>query len=72
LWKRRRWGWWLSLLVDIGLVATLAYSMVDDNDIDWEQVIPTIGIVVLVVMLLLPGVRKLYFRSPSQPAASSS
>jgi len=72
LWTRKRWGWWTSLLTDVLLVATLAYSMVDDNSIDMEQVVPTVCIAALVVILLLPWVRRHYARGQVQEAVSGS
>src|SRR5258707_14669887 len=31
LWKRRFWGWVLSLATDVGTLAVLLYSMIDEG-----------------------------------------
>lgn len=68
--RNKRWGWWMALLVDLGIVLMLAYSMIDDG---WKNIDP--GLVAMtavsaapVVLLLLPGVRRLY---GGKPAAAS-
>ena len=71
LWKRKPLGWWLALVMDILLVMTLAYSMVDDNEIDMEQFGPTICVAALAIVLLLPWVRKQYLRRAAEPASAS-
>jgi len=63
LWKGRFWGWVLSLATDVGVVAVLVYSMIDDNGIDTEMLVMTAGFVVPVVLLLLPAVRRFFWTS---------
>lgn len=63
LWKCRFWGWVLSLATDVGILATLIYGMVDDNEIDTEMLILTAGFVMPIVLLLLPSVRKFFVTS---------
>jgi hypothetical protein len=62
LWKRRFWGWLLSLATDIGMVAVLAYSIIGDHDFDADTIALTAGFVLPVVLLLLPTVRKFYWQ----------
>src|SRR5262252_2803494 len=54
LWKGRFWGWVLSLATDVGMVAVLLYSLMDENEMDAEMLIMTAGFVVPLVLLLLP------------------
>jgi len=70
LWKGRLWGWVLSLATDVGMVAVLVYSMIDDNEIDAEMLVLTLGFVVPLVLLLLPVVRKFFWTS-SQAALTA-
>ena len=60
LWKGRFWGWVLSLATDVGVVAVLVYSLMDENEIDAEMLVMTAGFVVPLVLLLLPVVRKFF------------
>jgi len=60
LWKGRFWGWVLSLATDVGMVAVLLYSLMDENEMDAEMLIMTAGFVVPLVLLLLPVVRKFF------------
>jgi hypothetical protein len=75
LWKEKLWGWWLTVLTDLGLVGVFVYSLIDDGkNVDWEVVVLTIITVIPVVYLLLPRVRKFYWRrnvSELAPAAVS-
>jgi uncharacterized membrane protein (DUF2068 family) len=61
LWKRRFWGWVLSLATDVGTLAVLVYSMIDDRDWEGDEIALAAGCVVAVVLLLLPAVRKFYW-----------
>jgi uncharacterized membrane protein (DUF2068 family) len=60
------WGWWLALLVDAALFLVFAYSMVDDGwrNIDTDMVAFTAASLVPVILLLLPAVRRHYWRKP--------
>jgi len=60
LWKGRFWGWVLSLATDVGMVAVLLYSLMDENEMDAEMLVMTAGFVVPLVLLLLPVVRKFF------------
>jgi uncharacterized membrane protein (DUF2068 family) len=64
LWKEKPWGWWLTILMDVGLVGVFVYSLIDDGwkNIDWGVAGLTLMAVVPVVYLLLPQVRKFYWR----------
>jgi uncharacterized membrane protein (DUF2068 family) len=77
LWRGKLWGWWLTVLTDLGLVGIFVYSLVDDgwNNIDWDVVILAVITAVPVVYLLLPVVRKFYWRrreAELPPAAVSA
>jgi len=64
LWKGKLWGWWLTVLMDLGFVGMFVYSLVDDgwHNIDWAVVVLSVMAVVPVVYLLLPPVRSFYWR----------
>jgi uncharacterized membrane protein (DUF2068 family) len=64
LWKEKLWGWWLTILMDAGLVGVLVYSLIDDGwkNVEWDVVLLTLIGVFPVVYLLLPKVRKFYWR----------
>ncbi len=74
LWKGKLWGWWLTILTDLGLVAVLVYSMMDDgwHNIEWDVLVLTAIGVVPVVYLLLPQVRRLYWVGSAQMAAAAA
>ncbi len=67
LWRSKRWGWWLSLICDWGLVAALLYGITDDATdglIDWSLVGTSLFAMVVPILLLLPTVRRRY-RNPA-------
>lgn len=65
--KDKVWGWWLSLIINAAFAAVLIYSMIDDGwrDLDSEMVGFTLLSLIPVVLLLLPSVRKFYWRKPA-------
>jgi hypothetical protein len=63
LWKRRFWGWLLSLATDAGMVAVLAYSIIGDHNFDGDTIALTAGCLMPAVLLLLPQVRKVYWHA---------
>ena len=72
LWKRKLWGWWLGLAGNFAIVGLLAFSMLDDGwrSPDWELAGLTAGAAVPLVFLLLPVVRKAYWRNTVLDGAS--
>lgn len=69
LWKNRLWGWWLAMLSDVGMLATLAYSVVGENSVDWDDLALTLCFAVCPILLLLPRVRKYFWGDrESQPS----
>jgi hypothetical protein len=72
LWKGKLWGWWLTVLTDVGLVALLVNSMMDDgwHNVDWDVLALSVIAVILVIYLLLPKVRRFYWKTgiPVAPA----
>ena len=62
LWREKLWGWWLAVVSDAVTLALLIYSMIDDATIDWDMLALTIISAVLTILLLLPVVRKFYWR----------
>jgi uncharacterized membrane protein (DUF2068 family) len=60
LWKRRFWGWALSLATDVGMLAVFLYDIVVEHDHDSDEITMALGFVVPAILLLLPGVRKFY------------
>jgi succinate dehydrogenase/fumarate reductase cytochrome b subunit len=71
LWKRRFWGWALSLATDVGMLAVLVYSMVGENDRDGDEIALAAGFVVPAVLLLLPAVRKFFWNAGTTAKLSS-
>ena len=65
LWKGKLWGWWLTVLMDLGFVGMFLYSLVDDgwHNVDWAVVVLSVMALVPVVYLLLPQVRRFYWET---------
>src|SRR5215472_19140057 len=64
LWKQTLWGWWLALLTDFAILAMFVYSIVDDGlrNMDWSMAGLTVFSAIAPVFLLLPVVRRSYWR----------
>jgi uncharacterized membrane protein (DUF2068 family) len=64
LWKGKLWGWWLTVLTDMGLVGVFVYSLIDDGwkNIEWDVAVLSLIGLIPVVYLLLPKVRRFYWR----------
>jgi hypothetical protein len=71
LWKRRFWGWVLSLGTDVGTLAVLVYSMIDEGDWEGYEMALAAGIVVPVVLLLLSAVRTFFWEATATTKLSS-
>jgi len=71
LWKGMIWGWWAAFSTDFALLAVLIYSMVDDGlrNIDWAMAAMTMSSAIVPVFLLIPVVRKFFWRSNPKQAA---
>jgi len=71
LWKGMFWGWWLAFFTDFALLAVLIYSMVDDGirNIDWDMAAITMSSAIVPVFLLIPVVRKFFWRPAPKQAA---
>lgn len=69
LWKRRFWGWVLSLATDVGVLAVLVYNVVGESDRDGDEVALAAGFVVPAVLLLLPAVRKPFWNAKNPHAS---
>lgn len=65
LWKEKLWGWWLTVLADLGLVAIFVYSLIDDGWKNIDREVATLAVIAMVpvIWLLLPKVRRFYWRS---------
>lgn len=74
LWKKTLWGWWLALLTDIVMMAMFIYSTIDDGlkNIDWPMAGVTISSAIVPVFLLIPAVRRFYWRATKGPASELS
>ncbi len=70
-WKRRFWGWVLSLATDVGMLAVLVYSMIDESNRDGDEIALAAGFVVPGVLLLLPAVRKFFWDAATNTNLSS-
>lgn len=59
LWRRKRWGWWATLVVDAVLVFAFVSGMISDaHDINAELASFAVASVIAVILLLLPVVRR--------------
>ena len=65
MWKDKLWGWWLALLIDLGIAVTLIYGVIDDGwrVADKEDIALAVTSAVPVLLLLIPTVRKHYWQS---------
>ncbi|MBZ5655169.1 MAG: hypothetical protein LAO56_07800 [Acidobacteriia bacterium] len=63
LWKNKLWGWWVGFLVNLAAAGTLAYSVIDDGwkNSDAEDIALPVVFIVLLVLLVIPAVRKHYW-----------
>jgi len=71
LWKRRFWGWALSLATDVGVLAVFVYNVVGENDREGDEIALAAGFVVPIVLLLLPAVRKFFWNAGTSANLSS-
>ncbi len=71
LWKRRFWGWALSLATDVGVLAVFVYNIVGENDREGSEIALAAGFVVPIVLLLLPAVRKFFWNAGTSANLSS-
>ena len=71
LWKEKLWGWWIALMCNTLILGAMIYSTIDENSLDWDMAGVTVVSAILPILLLLPVVRKFYWRSgaPAQPLA---
>lgn len=70
MWKRRAWGWGLTLMTGMSTALILLYSAVDDGwaRLDVEDATVAGVCLILPLFMLLPQVRK-YFRPPQSEVA---
>jgi uncharacterized membrane protein (DUF2068 family) len=71
LWRNKRWGWWLALVTDVVIVATLVYSMIGENSSDLTEPVWTLCFVVCAILLLLPKVRRFYWETRDSGSAAA-
>ena len=71
LWKRRFWGWALSLATDVGVLAVFVYNIVGENDREGDEIALAAGFVLPAVLLLLPAVRKFFWNAGTSAKLSS-
>jgi ABC-type tungstate transport system substrate-binding protein len=71
LWKRRFWGWALSLATDVGVLAVFVYNVVGENDREGDEIALAASFVVPIVLLLLPAVRKVFWNAGTNTNLSS-
>ena len=67
LWKRRFWGWALSLATDVGVLAVFVYNIVGENDREGDEITLAAGFALPIVLLLLPVVRKFFWNAGAAP-----
>ena len=71
LWKRRFWGWALSLATDVGVLAVFVYNVVGENDREGDEIALAASFVVPIVLLLLPAVTKFFWNAGTTANLSS-
>jgi hypothetical protein len=61
--KRRRWGWLAALSINITGTLVFVYNMFDEGirKVDGDELPFVVGFTSIVVLLLLPSVRKFYW-----------
>jgi hypothetical protein len=64
LWKQKLWGWWLAVLANLAVMSILVFSMIDEgwSHFDWDFAGLTLASTIIPILLLLPVVRKFYWR----------
>ncbi len=67
LWKRWRWAWWLSLAFNAFIGGAVLLDPIKERSFDWDEIWLGGCFVVLVVLLVLPAVRK-FVLSPAGSA----
>jgi hypothetical protein len=71
LWKRRFWGWALSLATDVGVLAVFVYNVVGENDREGDEIALAASFVVPIVLLLLSAARKFFWNAGTTANLSS-
>jgi uncharacterized membrane protein (DUF2068 family) len=68
LWKEKLWGWWLAFLLNAAAALALMFDVINDGfkNVDTEDVVVPVILILIVVVYLLPAVRKYYWNSPGQ------
>ena len=63
--RRQPWGWWFAFVIDMMVAFIFVYSTFDDgwSSLDWEMMGLTAISIALIVLLLLPQVRRFYRRT---------
>lgn len=64
MWKNKLWGWWLTMITDTSLMLVFIYSLIDDGlkHADSEDIAATVLSIIPVILLVLPAVRRSYWR----------
>ena len=72
--KDKLWGWWMSLIINAVFALMLIYSMIDDgwDNLDPELVGFTLLSLLPLILLLLPGVRQFFWRTPTADKAANA
>src|SRR5258706_12000917 len=64
LWKRRFWGWVLSLATDVGTLAVFVFSMIHERELGSDEICPAAGGGLAVFLVLLPAGGKVFLGPP--------
>ncbi len=72
LWRVRRWGWVLALAVNALVPFFVLLDIFVDRDRDPDNWVPLVMFGVPILLLLLPAVRRPFFRAATASAAISS
>jgi hypothetical protein len=72
LWKGKLWGWWIAFLLNLASAGSFVYSLIDDGwkGSDASDKALTAGSVAIVLLFIVPVVRKYYWNSRERKAAT--
>lgn len=61
MWFRRRWAWWLGVVLNGIAAIAISSDLITDRSVDWDDVPVAVVMLAVTVLLLLPPVRKWTF-----------
>jgi hypothetical protein len=62
MWENRFWGWALSLATDVGVLLVLVFNLFTQSNRANSEPVLAVGVTASLVVVLLPTVRKFYWK----------